>query len=180
MSKPAKLTYSIVTALAVSLLLPSCTEQEGHEGHEHDKQAMDGPMHGGNDDHMHSGNDDHMHKDNDDHMHKGNNSANRQPSGQVKDGVRVVSVTAKKFEFTPSTIIVKQGEPVRLEVTSQDVEHGLQIKDFGIEKPLPPKETVEFEFTPEDPGSHHFHCSVYCGKGHDQMHGELIVLETEK
>jgi hypothetical protein len=32
-------------------------------------------------------------------------------------------------------------------------------------------------FTPEQPGEYHFHCTVYCGPGHDEMHGTRFVRE---
>ena len=102
---------------------------------------------------------------------------NAEPSGKVVDGVRVVAVTARQFEFDPSTIVVRQGEKVRLEVTSEDVTHGIGIEAYDIDQLLPPGETKEIEFTADKTGTHHFHCSIYCGKGHNEMHGELIVLE---
>lgn len=100
-----------------------------------------------------------------------------EPSGKIVDGVRVVQVKAMQFEFQPSTIVVRRGERVRLEVTSQDVAHGMGIEAYDINRTLPPKETQEIEFTADRPGRHHFHCTVYCGTGHNDMHGELVVLE---
>ncbi|MFO8008744.1 MAG: cupredoxin domain-containing protein [Candidatus Brocadiia bacterium] len=101
-----------------------------------------------------------------------------EPSGKVEDGVRVVQVAARQFEFDPDTIVVRQGEKVRLEVTSEDVTHGMGIEAYGIEERLPPGETQKIEFTADEPGTHHFHCTVYCGEGHGGMHGELMVLAT--
>ena len=96
-------------------------------------------------------------------------------SGNVQDGVRVVEVAARQFEFEPATNTVQQGEKVRLEVTSQDVTHGIGIEDFGIDQMLPPNETKTVTFTAGEPGTHHFHCSVFCGPGHNRMHGEIVV-----
>ena len=100
-----------------------------------------------------------------------------EPSGSVQDGVRVVQVKARRFQFEPSTIVVRHGETVRLEVTSQDVTHGMGIKDFDINVTLPPGEPQTVTFTVGEAGSHHVHCSVFCGPGHSQMHGEIVVLE---
>ncbi len=100
-------------------------------------------------------------------------------SGNLEDGVRVVEITARQFEFAPSRIVVRHGETVRFEITSQDVMHGFGIATLEIEETLPPHETVTIEFTADDPGIHHFHCTVYCGEGHDQMYGEILVLELE-
>jgi len=98
-------------------------------------------------------------------------------SGEVVDGTRVVQVDARRYEFVASPIVVKAGEPVRLEITANDVEHGFGLDDFDIDQELPPNEMQTVEFTPEEPGEHHFHCTHYCGPGHDDMHGTLIVRE---
>lgn len=113
------------------------------------------------------------------HPHGGDDSTTREPSGNLQDGVRVVEVKARQFEFEPSTIVVNQGEKVRLEVTSQDVTHGIAIEDMGIDRELPPNETQSIAFTAEKAGRHHFHCSVYCGEGHSDMHGELVIQAAD-
>lgn len=99
------------------------------------------------------------------------------PSGKLLGGVRVIEMVARQFEFEPATLVVKQGEKVRLEVTSEDVTHGIGIEAYDIDRSLEPGKTEVIEFTADKAGSHHFHCSVYCGSGHGDMHGELIVLE---
>jgi len=120
-----------------------------------------------------------QHMDEDEHEAEGPGPVPESPgelSGEVADGVRVVKVTAHKFMFMPDRIVVKAGEPVRLEVTSTDVAHGMDIEGMEIDVELPPNETQNIEFTPEEPGTYHFHCSVYCGEGHEDMHGTLIVV----
>jgi len=97
-------------------------------------------------------------------------------TGKLSDGVRVIELKARKFAFDPATVIVKQGEKIQLRVTSEDVMHGIAIADYDIERKLPPNETQVIEFTAGNAGRHHFHCSVFCGSGHGDMHGELVVL----
>lgn len=41
--------------------------------------------------------------------------------------VQVITVTAKKYEFDPSPIRVKQGTKVRLNITATDHAHGFEI-----------------------------------------------------
>lgn len=101
-------------------------------------------------------------------------------SGELVNGVRVVKIKARRFEFDPDTIVVKVEENIRFEITSQDVTHGIEIKDFGINQVLKPGKTESLTFVAGKSGRHHFHCSVYCGKGHNQMHGELIVLHESR
>lgn len=109
--------------------------------------------------------------------HEKEGSSNIEPSGVLKDGQRVVKVKARQFEFDPSKIVVKKGEKVRLEVTSEDVTHGVNIEAFDIDRQLEPGKTEVITFTADKAGQFHFHCSVYCGKGHSDMHGELIILD---
>lgn len=120
-----------------------------------------------------------QHMDEGEHEEEGPGSVPDDPgelSGEVMDGVRVVKVTAHRFMFMPDRIVVKVGQPARLEVTSTDVTHGMEIEGMDIDVKLPPNETQQIEFTPEQAGTFHSHCSVYCGEGHQDMHGELIVI----
>jgi len=95
---------------------------------------------------------------------------NSQPPVEIK-------VVAKKFEFDPRTITVQKGRPVRLIITSPDVDHGFKVDELGINQNIPAHKTVNVEFTPNQVGRFEFKCSVVCGSGHDDMLGELIVVE---
>lgn len=99
------------------------------------------------------------------------------PSGTVENGQRIVEVQARQFEFEPDQIVVNQGETVILEVTSEDVTHGLMIAEYDIDQELRPNETETITFTADTAGRFRFQCSVYCGAGHSDMSGELVVLE---
>ncbi|MFW6145912.1 MAG: cupredoxin domain-containing protein [Planctomycetota bacterium] len=101
------------------------------------------------------------------------------PSGELIDGVRIVEVVARQFEFDPAVIVVQEGETVRLKGTSADLTHGMGIEAYDIDRPLEPDKTVTIEFTADIPGRHHVHCTVYCGPGHDDMHGELVVIPRD-
>lgn len=90
-----------------------------------------------------------------------------------------IKVTAKKFEFEPGVITVRKNKPVRLLITASDVEHGFEIEELGINKPLKPGTVTVVEFTPTRSGKFRFACSVMCGSGHDEMTGELVVTEQE-
>lgn len=89
---------------------------------------------------------------------------------------RVIQVVARDYTFEPSEIEVAQGEPVRLVVVSGDGLHGFEIKRFKISKEIPRGgDPVVIEFTPHEPGRFPILCSVYCGDGHDDMEGALVV-----
>ena len=103
--------------------------------------------------------------------------ASEQLSGQVVGGAREVKVEAKQWAFSPNRIVVKKGEKVRLVVTSMDVKHGLGIEAFNIKQELPPHQPQTIEFTPDKAGEFEFHCTVFCGAGHGEMKGTLVVQE---
>ena len=89
-----------------------------------------------------------------------------------------IRITAKQFEFVPRTITVQKGKPVRLIITSADVDHGFRLEAFGINEKVAAKKTINLDFTPDEVGRFEFRCSVVCGSGHEDMLGELIVEET--
>jgi len=86
-----------------------------------------------------------------------------------------IKVSMKKYEFVPKTITVRKGEKVRLAVTSEDVAHGFGVEEFGIDQSVPARQTKIIEFTPDKEGKFVIYCSVFCGEGHPDMTGELIV-----
>ncbi len=106
--------------------------------------------------------------------------------------VQTIEVTAKKYEFDPSPIRVKQGTTVQLKVTATDHVHGFRISPIPeggdangkaglifssgqgcnrIEK----GQTSTIEFLAQTPGTYEFRCCVHCGWHHGSMKGQLIV-----
>ena len=92
-------------------------------------------------------------------------------------GVREITVTAKKYEFSPSSIHVKKGEHVRLLITAVDHDHGFKLGAFDIQEELKKGATTAVEFTPDKAGTFRFACSHVCGFGHRGMKAELVVEE---
>ena len=92
---------------------------------------------------------------------------------QMQDVVEI-NMTARQFEFVPSQIKVKNGTLVRIKIRSEDVLHGFAIDEFGVNKQVGQSETV-IEFVADKTGTFTFYCSVYCGVGHSNMRGTLVV-----
>ena len=88
---------------------------------------------------------------------------------------KVIKMTAQKYEFTPGTINVNQGDTVVLEITSTDTKHGFGLSAFNIDEKLPKGETVRIEFVADKKGEFTFKCTSFCGWGHFGMNGKLIV-----
>ena len=92
---------------------------------------------------------------------------------------KTFEVVARRFEFEPSTIEVNEGDRVRLLVRSADGPHGVEIKEFKVKKAVPrakPGDSpVEIEFVASSAGTFAILCSEYCGNGHKDMKGTLVV-----
>ncbi|MGA2632468.1 MAG: cupredoxin domain-containing protein [Terriglobia bacterium] len=91
-----------------------------------------------------------------------------------------IKMTAKKYEFDPSTVTVKKGERVKLLITALDRDHGFKLEAFGINQKLKKGDTETIEFTADKTGTFPFQCSEFCGFGHGRMKGKLVVEEAEK
>ena len=88
---------------------------------------------------------------------------------------RVIKIVARKFSFSPAQIQLKKGEPVVLEFTTLDVMMGFKATDFGVRTDIVPGQTSRLRFTPDKAGHFAFNCDVFCGSGHEDMGGTLIV-----
>ncbi len=92
-------------------------------------------------------------------------------------GEPVIRLTAKKFEYDRREITLKKGVPVVLELTSSDRVHGFNLPDFGVRGDAVPGMVTRIRFTPDKTGEFVFFCDVFCGDGHEEMGGTLIVKE---
>ncbi|HIH18841.1 TPA: hypothetical protein HA225_02590 [Candidatus Micrarchaeota archaeon] len=107
---------------------------------------------------------------------------NKQVSGEgmpIGDAsVKEFSITAKRFSFEPSTITVNKGDKVRLTLKSTDTTHGIAISEFNVNLVAGAGEQKTVEFVADKEGTFNFACSVYCGEGHIDMAGKLIVKDS--
>lgn len=91
-------------------------------------------------------------------------------------GPREIPIVAKRFAFEPARVNVAEGEHVRLVVTSADGVHGVEIKKFKVNKKVPRGgDPITIDFVASAPGDYPILCSEYCGNGHEEMRGTLVV-----
>jgi cytochrome c oxidase subunit 2 len=88
---------------------------------------------------------------------------------------QTVRVSAKRFSYEPDPIRLKKGVPAVLELTSLDVMMGFNAPDFGVRSDIPPGMVSRVRFTPEKSGQFVFHCDIFCGSGHEDMAGVIVV-----
>ncbi|HWE83948.1 MAG TPA: cupredoxin domain-containing protein [Terracidiphilus sp.] len=95
---------------------------------------------------------------------------------EAQAGPRRVEIDAKRFTYSPGEITLKKGEPVILVLKSEDVAHGLRIRELNINLKVKAGGTGEMQFTPDKTGDFVGHCSVFCGEGHGSMAIKLHVV----
>ena len=90
--------------------------------------------------------------------------------------VKEIEVSAKKYDFTPSTIEVPVDTLLKIKLQSTDREHGFAIK--GVKDScvkFKPEEPATLEFYAGKAGEYEFECCKFCGIGHRGMKGKLLV-----
>jgi heme/copper-type cytochrome/quinol oxidase subunit 2 len=103
------------------------------------------------------------------------------PTGYVLTGYAaneltpVTSVTAKMFSYTPDLVTLKAGAPAIIELTSLDRQHGFSCPGLGIRTDVNPGVISRVRLTPKKAGKYPFHCDIFCGAGHSEMIGTIIV-----
>jgi cytochrome c oxidase subunit 2 len=90
-------------------------------------------------------------------------------------GPRVIRIVAKKFVYVPAEIRVKTGEAVELQLTAPEVPMGFSLPDFGLRADVMPGKVAKVRLTPDKAGTFTFLCDVFCGTGHEDMNGTLVV-----
>jgi cytochrome c oxidase subunit 2 len=90
---------------------------------------------------------------------------------------KVIEISAKKFEFTPSQITLKKGEPVILRLSSSDRVHGFMSKPLKIDTDIPADKSADIPVTPDTAGDFTVICDHYCGTGHGNMKMKVTVVQ---
>ncbi len=86
-----------------------------------------------------------------------------------QENAREIRIDAFQFGYAPDTITINKGEKVKIIVNNLDTTHGIRIPEIGI------KGDQEIEFIADKSGTFTWYCANYCGEGHTQMSGTLIV-----
>jgi len=86
-----------------------------------------------------------------------------------------VLAQASPWKFYPSEIRVPVGATVTFYVTSVDVQHGFKIQDTNINMMILPGQVSKLTHTFDKAGEFPYECTEYCGVGHQNMFGKIIV-----
>ena len=103
-----------------------------------------------------------------------NSGSNAASAGQVKD----LEIEAFNFGFKVNDVQIKKGDTVRLTMKVTSGFHSIAIPEFNVNTgTVNAGESKTVEFVADKAGTFPFMCNVYCGSGHRDMKGELVVLE---
>lgn len=93
-------------------------------------------------------------------------------TAEAAAGVQEVRIVVKGG-YTPDTVIVQAGTPVRLQFyrdETAECSERVVFEAFGVSADLPAFATTPVEFTPREPGEYPFRCGMSMLKG-------LLVVE---
>ena len=93
----------------------------------------------------------------------------------AQEAPRVISITAKRFAFSPDEIRLKKGETVKLVINSDDVIHGFFSRPLKIDSDIEPGKPTEVTVTPQTAGRFLTICDHFCGASHGNMHMTIVV-----
>jgi cytochrome c oxidase subunit 2 len=86
-----------------------------------------------------------------------------------------VLAQASPWKFYPSEIQVPVGATVTFYVTSVDVQHGFKVDGTNINMQILPGQVSKLTTTFNQAGEFPYVCAEYCGVGHQNMFGKIIV-----
>lgn len=89
----------------------------------------------------------------------------------------MIRISAERFAFTPSEIVVEKGTMIEFHLTSEDTDHGFRIIDTDVDVSIPKRRRGEtiVRYTADQTGRFVIECSRPCGAGHTAMRATLIV-----
>lgn len=104
------------------------------------------------------------------------------------DDAYEIKVTAQKWiwQFTYQNGAKSTGElhvpadrPIKLLMNSNDVIHSFYVPDFRLKQDVVPGRFTELWFNAPEPGKSIIFCTEYCGTGHSDMMGHVVVHKQE-
>ena len=68
-----------------------------------------------------------------------------------------------------------KGAPVVLEFHNDSVMMGFSAPELGLRTDIPPGKITRLRLVPDKTGTFEFFCDIFCGSGHEEMTGTIIV-----
>lgn len=78
------------------------------------------------------------------------------------------------------TLFVPTGKPIKLELTSTDVNHSFYIPAFRVKEDAIPGRKNYMWFEPQENGEYIVECAEYCGMSHAYMLSRVVAIPVDK
>ena len=91
-----------------------------------------------------------------------------------------VHVIAVQFAYFPGEIEVPANSTVTFHLTSEDVIHSYSVVGTNANTMIIPGEVASITVEADEPGEYGILCSEYCGPGHHDMEGKLVVVPEDE
>lgn len=108
--------------------------------------------------------------------------AERTEEGHIIPPGDSVYIAGRRFDWDGLPVVLEAGREYDIHLGAYDVQHGFSIRPEAslsqqINLQIFPDTEWVVPMTFEDPDTYHVICNEFCGRGHNGMHGELIVEE---
>lgn len=74
------------------------------------------------------------------------------------------------------TLYVPLSKPIKMEITSVDVNHSFYIPEYRVKEDAIPGRKNYLWFQPVSIGSYNIECAEYCGLSHSAMYSKVVVM----
>jgi cytochrome c oxidase subunit II len=99
---------------------------------------------------------------------------------RLEDGQVVVRVVATQFVFVPRCVVVPEGRPVTLRMSSPDVIHGILVAGTNVNTMVVPGYVSQVHTVFRTTGDLVMPCHEFCGLGHSQMLARVHVVPADE
>jgi mono/diheme cytochrome c family protein/plastocyanin len=96
--------------------------------------------------------------------------------GAQQHSVEIHAAMAESGGWSPGNLTVEAGQPLHLQLTSDDVLHGFAVgMTEWASVDVKPGQATELSLTFDEPGTYTFYCTRWCGPNHWRMRGTIEV-----
>jgi len=99
---------------------------------------------------------------------------------RVENGQVVVRIVTTQFAFVPRCVVVPEGRPVTLRLSSPDVIHGIIVSGTNVNTMVVPGYVSQVHTEFPNRGTFLMPCQEFCGLGHSQMLAHVEVVPDDQ
>jgi cytochrome c oxidase subunit 2 len=96
---------------------------------------------------------------------------------KIDEHLYAVYIVARMWSYGQDDLVIPPGSTVDFYLTSLDVVHGFHINEKGVNMMAVPGSVNKITARFEEPGEYRFVCNEFCGIGHQNMMGKIIVKQ---